>query len=308
MRILRALRRALAKYPVKVVSALVPYDRREEILRYVTKDMNGIEIGPYTNPLVPRADGYKTVILDVFTATRLRDMASRDPAIKNHVSKIEDVDLIGPAQEIQNLVKEKFGDKKFDYVVSSHNLEHIPDPIRFLQGCRAILKEGGILSLAVPDHRCCFDFFLKTSSAPDWLEAYFQKRTKPTPKQIFLREYARAEMRLSNGMKLSSFPINSDVKTIFAFEDRIDGAVNLWRDLESSPDYEYIDAHCWMFTPESFQLICLDLQKLGLLPFIIESVRGPNGNEFNAHLRAANPVVVNFEERRLSLLRAIAAQ
>ncbi|ACI91766.1 conserved hypothetical protein [Afipia carboxidovorans OM5] len=284
-------------------------DRKAELLRHITKDLEGIEIGPYFNPLVPKAEGFRSFNIDVFDTEHLREMGASDPAVRDHVARIEEVDLVGPAQDIARLVQEKFGDKKFDYVVSSHNLEHIPDPIRFIMGCRAILKDGGFLSLAVPDHRCCFDYFLPVSTLPDWLEAYFEKRSKPTAKQVFLRTYARAEQRKSSGKTYSSFNIDTDAGQIFAIEDELAPGFDLWRDLNERRDHEYIDAHCWFFTPESFKLICLDLQKLGLLPFVVDSVRGPNGNEFYAHLRASDPVVsAGFEETRLNLLRTVAAQ
>src|SRR5262249_35420974 len=46
----------------------------------------------------------------------------------------------------------------------------------------------------------------------------------------------------------------------------------------------YIDAHCWVFTPASFEAIICDLQVLGLLRMRLKRVVGPNGHEFYAHL------------------------
>ena len=44
-----------------------------------------------------------------------------------------------------------FGDEKFDLIYSSHVLEHVSDPVGFLQNVRSVLEEGGLLYLAVPN-------------------------------------------------------------------------------------------------------------------------------------------------------------
>ena len=43
--------------------------------------------------------------------------------------------------------------QRFDLIVMSHVLEHIPDPVHYLAGLGALLEEGGRLCLAVPDIR-----------------------------------------------------------------------------------------------------------------------------------------------------------
>lgn len=44
-----------------------------------------------------------------------------------------------------------FGDQKFDLVILSQVLEHIPDPLKLLQMIIKLLKQGGILTIAVPN-------------------------------------------------------------------------------------------------------------------------------------------------------------
>jgi SAM-dependent methyltransferase len=280
-------------------------DRVAELLKHVTKNKEGIEIGPYFNPLVPRRDGFRSVSLDVFAQDDLRKMAAEDPAVPNdRIDLIEQVELLGPAQDIEILVRQKFGGRKFDYIVSSHNIEHIPDPIRFLHGCKTVLKPGGYLSLAVPDHRCCFDYFLPVSTVADWLEAFFEQRKKPNNKQIFMRSFMRAEHRTADGL-FSSFSLGTDPSEIFPIRNTLMPAFALWETLNKQPDHHYIDAHCWMFTPETFKLMVMDLQHLGLFPFVVEEVSNTHGNEFYVHLRSETPVLADYENRRIDLLQRI---
>ena len=135
-------------------------DRNEGVLKYITREQRGIEIGPFHNPLVPRRLGYRPVIVDVFDKETLRARALGDPNIpKDSIELIEEVDIVGSCTDLADLIRSKYDLGSFDYVVSSHNFEHLPDPIRFLRSCEMVLRPGGFLSMAVPDRRACFDYF-----------------------------------------------------------------------------------------------------------------------------------------------------
>ncbi len=46
------------------------------------------------------------------------------------------------------------------------------------------MEPGGILSLAIPDKRYIFDRLRGLTTATDWIGAWLQKATRPTPLQI----------------------------------------------------------------------------------------------------------------------------
>jgi SAM-dependent methyltransferase len=177
--------------------------------------------------------------------------------------------MIGPAQNIAQLLPSHLHGS-IDYVLSSHNIEHIPNPIKFLQGCSQILATDGYLSLAIPDHRCCFDYFLPVTTVADWLEAYIEHRDQPTPKQVFLRGMVRAEATI-NGKPASSFPLFTPAQDIHVMDTTLSDALNLWKITVASRQSSYIDAHCWFFTPASFQLIMLELQELALCDLYVSN-------------------------------------
>ena len=161
-------------------------DRLTELRRYVSTAERGIEIGPYHCPIAPRALGYNTINVDIFDARELRRRAEKDNNIpRENLARIEEVDVIGSADQLQELIEAPFGREQFDYL-SSHNLEHLPDPPRFLQACCQLLAVGGHLSMAIPDKRCCYDFYRPLTDVSEWLQAYHEKRTCPTPAQVFL--------------------------------------------------------------------------------------------------------------------------
>jgi len=162
--------------------------RTEELARFVSRRGRGIEIGPWCNPVAPKSAGYNCRILDVFDTATLRQRAEGDPGIgESAVTRIEEVDFVGSSTNIAELVGADDLLGTFDYIVSSHNFEHLPDPIKFLQGCEKVLRPGGVLSMAIPDRRCCFDYFRPYSSLAEMLAAYFERRERPTQAQIFER-------------------------------------------------------------------------------------------------------------------------
>ena len=129
-------------------------DRKKYLLKYITKEKLGLEIGPYIHPLASKREGYNVKILDVFTDEELINRSGNDCHLnESDTSRIEKVDFVMSAQEIGSIEELK---GTCDYILSSHNLEHIPNPILFLQGCTQLLKPDGIISLALPDYRCCW--------------------------------------------------------------------------------------------------------------------------------------------------------
>lgn len=48
-------------------------------------------------------------------------------------------------------------DSSFDFLIANHVLEHLTDPIRALREWHRILRDGGVLLMALPDKRYTFD-------------------------------------------------------------------------------------------------------------------------------------------------------
>jgi SAM-dependent methyltransferase len=277
--------------------------RRSVILEGITKDMRGIEIAPWFAPLTPKRDGFNCATLDVFDKPALLRKAEIDPNIpREGIALIEDVDFVGSATEIAEIVPiEMHG--TFDYIVSSHNFEHLPNPIAFLQGCQKILKEGGILSMAVPNMRACFDIFRPHTTIIDWLFAFKQKRTKPSPEQLFQSNVCFATLT-QNGSDTGAFTIHDPVNDIVVKGD-LEAQYKKW--LASSETDVYEDAHCSAMTPASFQLLILECGFLGLSTMAIESVSGPAGCEFYVRLvNSKTPgAVPDINAARTRLMRRI---
>ena len=281
-------------------------DRREQILKHVTKDKKGLEIGPWFAPLAPKREGYNCLSLDVFDTETLRKKAEQDPAIpKSSIPLIEEVDILGTATDIEDAIAARDAAGTFDYIISSHNFEHLPNPVRFLRGCQKALKPGGYLSMAVPDKRACFDYFRPISTLGALLEAYLEERDRPTLVQLF--DYLTYHSRYqSDEHELGSFPIDLDPRKIVPIRTLKAAYDSLLKALEGN-DACYRDTHCWVFTPTSFHVSMLDLAFIGLSHFFVEEISESNGNEFYVHLRNLGTVTLeesDFFDTRPKLLHA----
>jgi SAM-dependent methyltransferase len=66
------------------------------------------------------------------------------------------------------------GDGAYDFVLSSHNLEHFANPVKALKEWKRVTRPNGALILVLPDYRRTFD-----------------RRRTPTPVQHMLDDYAQ---------------------------------------------------------------------------------------------------------------------
>ncbi len=260
-------------------------DRRQEILRRIAPGTRGIEVAPWHSPIVPPGGDRAVVVLDVFDRPTLLARAEADPAIdRAAIANIGEVDLVGSACEIAELTRARFGaEARFDFVVSSHNLEHLPDPVRFLRGCEAVLTPGGVVAMAVPDKRGCFDFFRPHSGTGAWLEAFHERRDRPSFAQIFGQTAYNAAFHGRGGLT-GAFTIDDNPGQITLLGD-VAQAYATWRNLIDTNDTGYHDTHCWTFTPSSLELILTELILLGIIGLDIVAVTPPLGCEFFVHLR-----------------------
>lgn len=144
-------------------------DRRHYLLALIDPaTQRGLEIGALCKPVVPPAAG-RIEYVDHLPTEALREKYAADPNV--------DIDQIVPVNYVwgASTLPEAVGDQRFDYVIASHVIEHVPDPIGWFKEIAAVLKPGGVLSLAIPDKRWTFDCRREVTSASALIESYFER-------------------------------------------------------------------------------------------------------------------------------------
>lgn len=228
----------------------ISLSRSEKILSEIDRSGAGLEIGPSYNPALPKKDGWNVEVVDHTDAETLRKKyADHDVDI----TKIEQVDYVWRGEPLSELIGNAGA---YDFIIASHVIEHTTDLVTFLQECSKLLKAGGVLSLAIPDMRYCFDYFRPLSSTGDVLQAYLDKRTRHTAATAF----DQAAYGTRKGENIIWHQLSrGDMKAFSSVEAAWDMAQ------KEHESVEYFDHHNWCFTPSSMRLILDDLNQIGLL-------------------------------------------
>lgn len=226
--------------------------REEKLLLHVKKDGFGVEIGASHAPIAPKKSGYNVHIIDHATREELIEKYENDNL---NLENIEEVDFVWKGEDYSELTgKNGF----YDWIIASHVIEHTPNLIGFLNSCDKILKETGVLSLAIPDARFCFDHFRPISGLAKVLDAHYQNQKLTSPGTIaeYFLNFVHKDNRPDWG---ENAVLKEDYSFSFSNEEVLK---TLEKSLENK---EYVDCHAWCFTPHSFRLMIHDLYELGFI-------------------------------------------
>lgn len=228
--------------------------RRDKILADLNlTDLQGLEIGALASPVVSSVEGDIFYVDHADTETLKRKYAAQ-PTVD--VSSIVHVNAVWGASSLQDCIGP---DRKVDYVVASHVIEHVPDLVTWLAEVRSVLKPGGTLRLVIPDRRYTFDYLRFETHLHDVVDAYLRRTRIPLPRLIMEHNH-----------------LIRDVDCAAAWRGDLDPATlrplaTPGAALEAAADalYKgtYYDTHCWVFTPISFAGLCREMAELDLLPF-----------------------------------------
>jgi SAM-dependent methyltransferase len=283
---------------------------RLEILRKpMLPGSRGIEIGPWRNPLAPKRDGFRTLVVDILDTEGLREKARLRNIPEAQVEAIEEVDIVGDASRLLELVRGKGVVEQFDWIVSSHNFEHLPDPIRFLRDCESLLKPGGFVGMIIPDKRHCFDRFRPATNIADLVRAHHDSAS-PTAAAfaMFALQALNTTLVLPDGTERRSWPSDINQPGHLKTQDIRAKYETLKKWLASDPVPEFV-GHRWQFSPAAFELAMLDLRALGLTLLDLEEILpADDGQEFAVRLRSGHAIDIgpeDYAERRSELCRRI---
>jgi SAM-dependent methyltransferase len=266
-------------------------NRKDKIFDKLDKQGLGLEIGPSHNPIAPKKDGFNVRILDHANSIELKKKYTGHGV---NLENIEEVDYVWSGENFEDLVG---GAEIFDWIIASHVIEHVPDLISFLNQCDRILKKNGKLSLVIPNKFFCFDHFSSLTMTGEILDAHIQKRTRPTPGQIF-NHLANASSRFGQ----LAWADDGQGKPDALIHKISDAKEYFFRALNSE---EYLDTHCWRFTPKTFNLILSDLNYLKLINLRPIQNFDTEGCEFFVTLQKNNSPLNrdSLEINRLSVLK-----
>lgn len=215
-----------------------------------------LEIGPLLIPLFTK-DEANVYYADIRSTEEIAKLYENDPNIDP--AALVPVDFVIKESYAQSLKDVE----KFDYIMTSHVLEHIPRLIEFFLDIAKVMQEDGRFYALIPDHRYCFDHFRQPTS---FAEAYYihTQNINNAPwrvmdqlldgveinnAQLFWKDETAARTCLSPSPEIFA-------KAKAAFKRALNG--------------EFGDHHFSVFTPRSFLLLTYNMMRAGLFPFSYE--------------------------------------
>jgi predicted SAM-dependent methyltransferase len=273
--------------------------RAAKLLEPIPRTAKIIEVGASVNAIAPRSQGWNTKIVDVASRNELLEKYGHLPG----ADTIEEVDFVWRDGSLLDAVpREHHG--SFDALIASHVIEHQPDVIGFLRAAETFLTATGIVVLAIPDKRFCFDYFKPLTLTGDVLAAYRARRTRHSSNSVW--DHFAYNVAVNGVIAWGQHPIAaSSLSLVSSFDHAYEQFLKC--DEESSSPY--IDVHAWGFTPANFELVLLELARLRLIDWRVDRLGPAIGCEFHAWLRRGGQDAVfalsedRFTARRLELLK-----
>ena len=218
------------------------------------KDGMEAEIGPLNIPLLSK-DKFQVLYVDHLDTEGL---GQKYPTV-------EGIAEIGRPMINHSLADTLGQDRPLAYLCGSHVMEHVPNPIRWLNEAATALQVGGLLALSLPDRRFTFDLFRKESRTTDLVTAYLNDHQVPDVRAVYDNQMLATTVNVPWLTNKTMMP-----DEIFAGRGSVSPA-------KVEPDHmrlvrfaqagEYLDQHVWVFTSPHFLMIVAQLAADGLIPF-----------------------------------------
>ena len=297
----RQLKTTIKNYIIKspLPKSLKLYLFRElRFLEGISKEQKGLEIGPSHHPVASKKCGYCVEIVDWLDQKGLREHYKNDGI---DLDAIEPVDYVWEGGSYYQLIQK---DNYYDYIIASHMIEHSTNFAGFLQDCSKLLKKDGILRLAVPDKRYCFDHYRCTTSLAEVLNNVYTPAHLQSVGNV-------AEYYMNAVSRKGRISWNKPILSIFDFIMKrqnksykpIHDKNTVLHGMQKACEGSYIDIHHYVFTPASFELLIYDLRVLEVIDMKIVHMWNTRRNEFIVTLQKTDEKIEQNFRYRQRLLR-----
>jgi len=136
---------------------------------------------------------------------------------------------------------------QLEFAIASHVLEHVPDPLSWINEVLECIRVEGELRLALPLKQSCFDATRSETDIATLIDSWIMQRRIPSAFQLVdfcVNSTGDPNRPISPGARL---------REAFAYA------------IHSHTTGEYLDAHCSVFSPDSFEKIIANSTSLGII-------------------------------------------
>jgi SAM-dependent methyltransferase len=236
---------------------------REEMANYI-KDSNSriLEIGPLNRSLLDKNKYKNYFFADIRSTEEIRELYSENKYLKKTGINVDQSTIIEIDYVIKGSYKETFKkEEKFDYIIVSHVLEHIPNLLDFLLDVKNIISAKGELIIIYPDRRFSFDYFRSDTKFSDVYSVYKGSSNNLASQVLDFYTNVISENEASKFWKqdneINLIDINDEKKDIDSYRKVLKGEMEK-------------DIHYWPFSDLAFIKFLYDCKMYGYLPYSIK--------------------------------------
>lgn len=271
---------------------------RDKLVGRLPPGGRAAEIGPLNIPLLDKAECSVLYVDHLDTE-----------GLKSKYQGLEGIVPIDRPMVGDSIAETLKNDFPIDYICASQVMEHVPNPIRWLNEVATTLRVGGLCALSLPDRRWTFDFFRDETKTADIVASYFADSTVPDVRAVYDNQLLATTVNMHWSFPESLYP-SQIVEGRGAVSPRkvADDHMSITRVAHSG---EYLDAHVSVFTDVGFLLTMADLAGDGLIPFRCHQFY-PTDDEATDRGNGSFTIVlektgegVSAADRRLSFLKPL---
>lgn len=231
-------------------------DVRQEARNYINnKRARILEIGPLNRSLLERSEYQNYFFCDIRSTDEIKKFYKGNNYLKKTGINVDIETIINIDYVLKGSYKNTFSKiEKFDYVIVSHVLEHVPNIIDFFIDIQNVLKTGGKLVIIYPDKRFSFDYFRSDSRFVDAYKIFNNSNEGRQTQEL--------------DFKINVVPENNS--TIYwDYDQKVE---NYLIDEINQEDLETLneDIHYWPFSDYSFIKFLSDCNRFSLFNSFIE--------------------------------------
>jgi SAM-dependent methyltransferase len=240
---------------------------------YIDPKKRGLEVSPYFDPFVSKSD-FKVAYTDYIDTETIRAKAAGNPELRGQ--DVPEVDFVWhPGRTLAECAPHE---TRFDYVVASHVMEHVPNPIGWVNELLSTLKIGGHVVLFLPDRRYTSDYYRAETHFYQAVQWWLEQPSVPTPGQVL--DFMSTAFSKDHDTVIEKSPDGMPFGTTRPYTDT--NAVDFAAFVHKHNNY--LDIHCSVWTSSSFGPLFERLVGIDILNVEIVEVVDDEG-EFLAVLR-----------------------
>jgi Methyltransferase domain len=234
----------------------------EYVEEFAPKKSLGLEIAPYFDPCISK-QSHDILYTDYIDNETIAAKAQENPGTRG--KDLPEVDFVWRSGEA--LAACVPDGRRFDYILASHVMEHVPDPVGWLNQLLSVMHVGGKLILFLPNRYYNVDCYRTETSFAQLVAWWIEQSPHPTKDQVLDFMTSALDLRHNDGTQWDEvgFPVIKSAP-FYSDKDSIDTAIAI------HGSSSYLDIHCSVWTVASLQAHIARLTEAGILNVKVERV------------------------------------